>query len=510
MKKLTRQCLFLLVAVLLASAALTKLALAAAGQESTPRPTATIKACHMCDDDLILGAEAQATPAGPAQTAPDIVRAILFWMESCPLCHSILEEVLPPLQGKYGNLLEIRLIEVATSGDFDQLIQTAASFGIPKEQVGVPFLVIGENALVGSEQIPAELPGLIERYLAEGGVDYPELPALSNLPIPGEQGETSRPAATSEGLDTPGLPVVHILLFWTSDCHACRTVVSEALPPLKERYAGQFMVKYVDVVTGDDVAQFYQVAAAFGISKEQAEIPMLIVGDRVLIGAEQIPAELPGLVELYLAVGGVELPDITRLVEAASSPDPVLPDRPDGFNLALGVMAFMIAALLISTAAILRGRSLPLTLRPSWLDALFILLALVGLGVALYLAYVETQAVTAVCGPVGDCNAVQSGPYARLFGVLPIGVLGAAGYLLILAAWILKRFRDGQLAGYASLAIFGMTFFGTLFSLYLTYLEPFVIKAVCAWCLTSAMLITLLLLINISPSLLKTARSVEN
>lgn len=46
-----------------------------------------------------------------------------------------------------------------------------------------------------------------------------------------------------------------------------------------------------------------------------------------------------------------------------------------------------------------------------------------------------------------------------------------------------------------------MTMFGTLFSLYLTYLEPFVIKAVCAWCLTSAVIITLLMLVNTAPAL---------
>jgi uncharacterized membrane protein len=45
-----------------------------------------------------------------------------------------------------------------------------------------------------------------------------------------------------------------------------------------------------------------------------------------------------------------------------------------------------------------------------------------------------------------------------------------------------------------------MAFFGTLFSLYLTYLEPFVIKAVCMWCLSSAAIITLLLLLNVGPA----------
>jgi uncharacterized membrane protein len=57
------------------------------------------------------------------------------------------------------------------------------------------------------------------------------------------------------------------------------------------------------------------------------------------------------------------------------------------------------------------------------------------------------------------------------------------------------------LAQFAPLVIFGMAFFGVLFSLYLTYLEPFVIRAVCIWCLISAMIMTLLLLVSIKPAL---------
>ena len=141
------------------------------------------------------------------------------------------------------------------------------------------------------------------------------------------------------------------------------------------------------------------------------------------------------------------------------------------------------------------------TLRvPAWTDALTPVLTLIGLGVAGYLAYVETQAVPAVCGPVGDCNAVRASSYARLLGVLPVGLLGVAGYAAILAAWLRGRLRSDRLADYAPLSVLGMTVFGVLFSLYLTYLEPFVIKAVCAWCLTSAVIMTLLMLLSIGPA----------
>ena len=116
-----------------------------------------------------------------------------------------------------------------------------------------------------------------------------------------------------------------------------------------------------------------------------------------------------------------------------------------------------------------------------------------GLAVAFYLGFVETTQGTPICGPTGDCATVQNSPYARLFGVLPVGWLGLVGYLGILAAWWLEYSGPEGLRGYAALAKWGMCLFGVLFSAYLTFLEPFVIGATCMWCLTSAVLMILLL-----------------
>jgi len=127
------------------------------------------------------------------------------------------------------------------------------------------------------------------------------------------------------------------------------------------------------------------------------------------------------------------------------------------------------------------------------------LLCLVGLGVAGYLAYVESAHVEAVCGPVGDCNTVQQSDYARLFGVLPIGVFGMLGFIMILIAVMVQRNTKGKDSAYAALAILVMTTFGVLFSIYLTFLEPFVIGATCAWCLTSAIIMTILFWLSLEP-----------
>jgi uncharacterized membrane protein len=135
----------------------------------------------------------------------------------------------------------------------------------------------------------------------------------------------------------------------------------------------------------------------------------------------------------------------------------------------------------------------------AWQSWAIALLSLAGLGVAAYLAYVETQQVAAVCGPVGDCNTVQQSEYAWLFGLIPIGVMGLVGYAAILIAWAVQRWGNGRLAGLAALALLAMALFGTLFSIYLTFLEPFVIGATCAWCVTSAIIMTALLALTATP-----------
>ena len=173
-----------------------------------------------------------------------------------------------------------------------------------------------------------------------------------------------------------------------------------------------------------------------------------------------------------------------------------------GNTLAVIVLAFMMFSVGGAISYFCRAPSASTTkaVLTRWWDWLIPVLCLIGLGVAGYLSYVETAQVTAVCGPVGDCNAVQQSEYARLFGVLPIGTLGLVGYVMILIAWSIGHFREGRAADYASISLLGMTAFGTLFSFYLTFLEPFVIGASCAWCLTSAVLMTALLLLSLAPA----------
>lgn len=118
--------------------------------------------------------------ASASETAPR-VRLILFWMESCGHCHAVMDEVLPPLQAQYGEQLEVALVELVTLDEVNLLYSVAAAYDIPKSEVKVPVLLIGDNALVGAQQITDQLPALIDLYLASGGVDYPDLADLKDV-----------------------------------------------------------------------------------------------------------------------------------------------------------------------------------------------------------------------------------------------------------------------------------------------------------------------------------------
>lgn len=162
-------------------------------------------------------------------------------------------------------------------------------------------------------------------------------------------------------------------------------------------------------------------------------------------------------------------------------------------TIAVIVLAGMIAAVAFSMVLFRTRGDFLRASKHTWVIPTICLL---GLVVAGYLAYVEATGHEAVCGPIGDCNTVQQSPYARLFGVLSIGALGIIGYLAIGAAWLLSRFSGGRSARLARIALFALALLGTLFSIYLTFLEPFVIGATCAWCLTSAALVTALMLLS--------------
>jgi protein-disulfide isomerase/rhodanese-related sulfurtransferase len=123
--------------------------------------------------------------------------------------------------------------------------------------------------------------------------------------------------------------------------------------------------------------------------------------------------------------------------------------------------------------------------------SLSFLLALLGLFDSLYLLWVYTSPSRPMVCFGGGCDAVRASPYAHLFGV-PMPVFGVAGYVLVALLIVAETLAPAALAIEVRYALAGATAFGFLFSLYLEYLQGFVIHAFCAWCVTSGLVMTAL------------------
>lgn len=115
--------------------------------------------------------------------------------------------------------------------------------------------------------------------------------------------------------------------------------------------------------------------------------------------------------------------------------------------------------------------------------------AALGIGVATYITIAESGGGSPTCLAGGHgCATVAESSYSHIAGV-NVAIFGIVGYVLLLAS----AFFAGD---YVRLGGFAVALGGFGFSIYLTYLEIFVIEAICQWCVASAVLMTILFLLN--------------
>ena len=122
-------------------------------------------------------------------------------------------------------------------------------------------------------------------------------------------------------------------------------------------------------------------------------------------------------------------------------------------------------------------------------------LSALGVLVSTYLSVKRFTGGSLVCSRWAECDTVNNSVYAKIYGV-PVAFLGLAGYLVLLGLALATLQAEGtaqrRLLGLGFLLALG----GVAFSAYLTYLELYVIEAVCTWCVISAVLITVLAIVG--------------
>ena len=113
---------------------------------------------------------------------------------------------------------------------------------------------------------------------------------------------------------------------------------------------------------------------------------------------------------------------------------------------------------------------------------MLVVLAILGIAVAGYLTATKLSGEVPVCGPLRGCETVSTSEYSEFLGV-PVALFGLAYSVVALAASIAWWSAGDRRSLYV---LYGMGLLGLLAVIYLTYLELFVIEAICVWCVSYA------------------------
>ncbi|MFO7944611.1 MAG: vitamin K epoxide reductase family protein [Anaerolineales bacterium] len=368
---------------------------------------------------------------GETQEPTSIVHAVLLYSPSCPHCHSVIEEDLPPLREEFDDQLQIILINAQSPEGNEMFKEIVLKFELPREKQGVPLLVVGEQVLIGGNEIPERFPVLIREGLQRGGIPWPEIPGLLEMLEAASRTATASVLTATPSLTyTPGSPSPTLKKTETPQKTPFQTGTKS--PPTTPND-----LPFTPSPQGTPVGTIYG----------ENQNPQSSFMDRAFAKVQRDLVGNVFSIIIFIAM-------VASLVS-------------------VGVDLFYAP-----------------THKMSWPDWLIPVLSLAGVCVAGYLSYIEITDTAAICGPVGDCNTVQQSPYAKIGGVFPVGVFGLIGFLSIAGVWLVYRWGPEQYQTWAAYVLGLLTGFGTLFSAYLTFLEPFVIGATCAWCLTSSLIIT--------------------
>lgn len=316
-------------------------------------------------------------------------------------------------------------------------------------------------------------------------------------------------------------PVVNAVMFWMNDCSHCTRVKNKVLPPLYEKYGELLQIKMIQVISAHDEKALYSIAASHKLEEEETGVPFLMVGDKVFVGDKSIEREFPGIIAKAVALKGIPFPDDPILKAYLAAPRPVEAEpmkskakAQESFRAGMamaGVIAvIMISALIASLVSIFypSGHGNRFLADSPWPDRIIPLLCIVGLGVAGYLTKIEYSGNAPFCGVVHGCDKVQSSEYAWIIkDLLPVGLVGLLGYVAMLGAWLWGRLSRGNIGSLMPLFLYVAAAFGTTYSIYLTFIELFVLKAACIWCLISADLLVLILLLSLPKAIKSRYRS---
>ena len=130
-----------------------------------------------------------------------------------------------------------------------------------------------------------------------------------------------------------------------------------------------------------------------------------------------------------------------------------------------------------------------------WLYRASVALVIIGLAVSVYMTIYKYTGNDGMCLGSGDCSTVNASRFADINGI-PVAVFGIVGYSAILITLFYES-KTEFLRKNGTLLMFGMSLTGFLFTLWLVYVELVLLKAICPFCVTSQVAMTLIFIIAV-------------
>jgi len=238
-----------------------------------------------------------------------VVRMVYFTAAECPHCAAVMNEVLAPLQAKYGDLMQIKVIEISDPANYEMLIRAEEMFGVSPEERGIPTLIVCGQVSIGEDAIRERLCCLLDRCLQVGGTSWPDIPGLQDIAVASQEGlgvglnpglEGVEPCGPEDTLACEAPLSIWAAYFYEVGCQECSRAEYD-IRYAQSKYP-QLLVEEHNIQ--EDAALAEWLGARVGIPQEQRlATPALFVGDEYLIGTDITPEAVLALVEKYALIG---------------------------------------------------------------------------------------------------------------------------------------------------------------------------------------------------------------
>lgn len=244
---------------------------------------------------------------GLASADEPVARFFVFQAQDCAYCRAVDEEVLIPLAAEYGGRVEIRTFDIGAFENYEVLLRLERQYGVPG--LAIPQIFIGDQVLMGEEQIRDELPRIVDQCLDQGGCPFPseDMPIAAPQGTPGstpdpfcEEPGSSDETGMCEVVEGALAAPVYIAYFHSPGCAECDRVAHD-LSYLQDEYPN-LEVRSFDINTCAPLNE--AMCEREGIPPEKRLLaPAVFVGNEYLVGRDLTHDRLEEVIIRHSQVG---------------------------------------------------------------------------------------------------------------------------------------------------------------------------------------------------------------